>query len=266
VFGAFMEREMVHYGSFYPANNLEKVIKTFLNAKKVLDPVVLIVPHAGYYYSGFTAGKAYAQIIDFVDNNDKVFENIFIIGPSHYEYIDQPVVSSFDAFETPLGHLQVNMNIIKDLTKKGICVENDLAHAKEHSIEVQLPFISYIYKDAKKIPKIVPILLNDENKKLSKYLEGFTKSSLIVVSSDLSHYLNAKDAKKKDKQTIDVILGLNLNDCWKIDACGNAGIKTAINLAKSQDLKPILLDYVHSGYITKDTKSVVGYTAIGFKM
>lgn len=253
-----MEKEMMHYGSFYPANNLDKIIKTLIDAKKVISPVILITPHAGYYYCGLILGKAYAQI------KDLSFENIFILGPSHYEDISSPVVPEYDSFNTPFGFLEVNRNIVRDLVKQKIAIESNLPYEQEHSIEVQLPFISNIYKD-KKFPKIVPILLNKYNLKLSDYFKSFVNNSLFIVSSDLSHYLDANKAKDTDAKTIDAIMSLDSRNFAKIDACGDAGIKTILKFATDMKFKPVLIDYMHSGYATKDNEKVVGYTAIGFK-
>jgi AmmeMemoRadiSam system protein B len=230
-----------------------------LSYPKQINPIALIVPHAGYIYSGFIAGSAYSQIID------NHYENIFIIGPSHNVEIKMPCVSSFDFFETPFGNLQVNMNVINDLIEKKIVIQNDLAHIEEHSLEVQLPFLGYIYKDTKKVPKIIPILLNNFSKDLADYLENYKKNSLIIVSSDLSHYYDSKTAETLDHKIITDILELNEKTLSKDEACGLAGIKTIVRFANNLKLKPVFIDYIHSGFTTKNLKEVVGYTAIGFK-
>jgi len=249
---------MVHFGMFYPMNNLSVMIDKMLLSEKKYKPIAIIVPHAGYIYSGMVAGQAYAQTVG------ENYQNIFIIGPSHYEFISKASVSDCTAFETPFGLLEVNVNIVKDMMTSGLVEINDVAHNKEHSIEVQLPIVYHLFKNMTRMPKIIPILVNETDFKLADYLSRYIHNSLFIVSSDLSHFMPAKEAEAKDKKTISLILNRGI-DATSLDACGSAGIATISRFARKNDLNPVLLEYMHSGYASKDFSSVVGYASFIYK-
>ena len=141
-------------GLFYPegAKELEKMFESFGEFETVYSSRAIIVPHAGYIYSGKLAYKGY----NFLDKNVK---NIFIFAPAHYERIYGCAVCDYDEFETPFGNLAVNKELSQEIAEFCDCTVNNFAFEKEHSLEVQLPFIKKLFPEA----KIVPVLYGCEN-------------------------------------------------------------------------------------------------------
>ena len=268
----------VFAGQFYPENKkeLEEVIKNFL--KKAEVPEIkgeisgLILPHAGYIFSGQVAAYGYKAIAK------KSFETVILIGDSHCERFDGVSVWEKGKWQTPLGEVEVDEELAeKILSQSQRFFVRDSAHLFEHSIEVQLPFLQMVLEKF----KILPIIFGSENEdweELAKTLSEIRKKKniLIIASSDLSHYPSYELAIEVDKKTIEAILTLNpqkfsqtVKDLEKkfsnVDtfACAQDSIKTIIEALK--DKKAILLKYQNSGDVfCSDKSQVVGYGAIGF--
>ncbi|MBD3363413.1 AmmeMemoRadiSam system protein B [Candidatus Dojkabacteria bacterium] len=256
-----MIRRSVFEGSFYPSNKdkLQKLIKDYLEkVDRVEDSEsikALIVPHAGYIYSGEIAAYGYKLL-------EKDIERILILGLSHRVLVKGIALADFDTWSTPLGEVKV-----ADLNKKLTLEDNftvvNTAHAQEHSIEVQMPFLqTCLETDFEIIPMVTGQSIQYKNVAtiLNKYLN---RKDVFIVSSDLSHYLPYSRAKKNDKETVKKILKLE-----KIEeddrACGKDGINILIELAKLNNWKPKLLDYRNSGDTAGDKSKVVGYASIAF--
>ena len=244
-------RKAIYAGSFYPIDKkvLSKMINGFLskaNSKKIEGELkALIVPHAGYIYSGLTAAFAY-KILE-----KSTQDRIILLGPSHYDYF-KGELGFIGAWETPLGVTQTQKSDLK-------VIEND----REHSLEVQLPFLQNVLKKF----EFVPIIYGETSgESLAHIAMGLSnKKTIIIASSDLSHYNSYETAKKIDNNSINAILSLDVEKFSKDgDACGKIGIISLMLLAIKNNWTPILLDYKNSGDTTKDKKSVVGYCAIGF--
>jgi MEMO1 family protein len=275
-------REPAAAGRFYPANGevLKKEVMTYLASFKGPDKGVLtraiIVPHAGYIFSGHTAAAAFASI-----PADADYDNIFIIGTSHrYSYEGAAVYCSGD-FLTPLGTVQVNKEIGQKLIESSVYLfSKDDAHMQEHSLEVQLPFIQCHFN--KDIP-IVPILVGTGNplaiKAIAKALQPwFTSRNLFVISSDFSHYPSYEDACRVDKLTMESILSGNPDTFMKtikeVQSEGTDGLATAMCgwssglvllylTTNEHGLTYKHLEYRNSGDATQGDKvQVVGYHAI----
>ncbi len=248
------ERDANYAGSFYPKDEteLKKMINSFLknkfDSKKINGKLkALIVPHAGYIYSGIVAGIGYSLL------KESKKENIILFGPSHYAYLEGAFGFS-GTWITPLGKTKINS---ADLP----IILND----KEHSLEVQLPFLETVISSSKLT--ITPILYGDiSSEELADIINTEkNEDSVLVASSDLSHYLSYDIAKKTDSNTIKLILDLDFEKFnLEADACGKIGIGALIILAKKNNWKPILLDYKNSGDTKGDKNSVVGYTSIAF--
>ena len=191
-------RKPVVNGLFYPNHPEElrtELASHFARATKpqtYSDIRALIVPHAGYKYSGEVAAQAYQQL-----NENQTYENLFILAPSHHAAFNWASVYSKGNYETPLGTVEVNLELCNQLIEKHKII-NFLpeAHSQEHAIEVQLPFLQY---HLKKLFKLVPILIGTHDlnqlKKLAACLKPyFTDKNLFVVSSDFSHFPNYEDA------------------------------------------------------------------------
>lgn len=245
-------REPFHAGSFYPENkkDLNKMIEGFLknDFKKIKGNLkALIVPHAGYVYSGIVAASAYSAL------KESKKKNIILFGPSHYTYLEG-AYAFCGKWKTPLGEVKVNS---ADLP----LIKND----SEHSLEVQVPFLQTVVKESKLI--FTPIIYGDVSfEELADIINTEKKEdSVLIASSDLSHYLSYSEAKKTDSNTINSILAIDLEKFSKEgDACGKNGIGALIILAKKNKWKTILLDYKNSGDTKGNKDQVVGYSSIAF--
>src|SRR4030042_1986982 len=202
-------------GQFYPEEKeeLEKMVDEILikaefpkiNGGEIFG---LLLPHAGYIYSGPVAAAGFKAI------EGKSFDTVIIIGDSHYERFDGVSIWLEGFWETPLGKVKVDEGLAKNiLSSSGRFIERDSAHIFEHSIEVQLPFLQKTLKNF----KILPIIFGSEDedwKRLAKVILENAKDQkiLIIASADLSHYLTYEDAKKIDRKTLDSILNLQKDD------------------------------------------------------
>ena len=193
-------------GTFYPAekHELEQIIESFRIKEPKYYSRAVIIPHAGYIYSGKLAAKGIQQL-------KKDAKNVFIFAPAHYERIFGCTVCDYDAFVTPLGDIEVNKELTKEIAKFCDCNVGNFVFEKEHSIEVQLPLIKTFLPDA----KIIPVLYGCENfKNLAETIEHFyeNEDNVFVISSDLSHFYPEKEAYKIDNYTARLIEENNMSN------------------------------------------------------
>lgn len=237
-------------GKFYPAdrNELLDLIDNFYtncrNSSGYYSRAV-IVPHAGYIFSGQLAAQGYMYL-------NPEFEKIFIIAPSHYSRIYGCLSCDFDEFETPLGNCKVDKDITKEFEL------NNEAFDKEHSVEVQLPFIKYFFKQA----RIIPILYGCENyKNITKLIEKYwhDEKTAFVISSDLSHFYPEREACKLDRYTAQMIETGNIQNFDSEQACGAVGICGITNFAALNGFTLIRAGLTNSAARTGDSSRVVGY-------
>ncbi|MBA1419437.1 MAG: AmmeMemoRadiSam system protein B [Epsilonproteobacteria bacterium] len=241
-------RETAVAGQFYPAsaNEIETTLKKY---NQVLDgylqthkemaslkPKAVIVPHAGYVYSGFTANVAYKLL----SHSD--FKHIVVIGPSHRVYLKGTSVAMYDSYATPLGPLKVDTSLIQTLKEKFALNFVPEAH-HEHSTEVQMPFIKHYFPNV----GVIELVYGDEKpENLAKIIEYLLKDpqTAVVISTDLSHFYDIHKANQLDSICIDAITQLDANVLNKgCEACGKLGVEAMILAAKAQSLQPKLLDY-----------------------
>ncbi|RLF07809.1 MAG: AmmeMemoRadiSam system protein B [Thermoprotei archaeon] len=236
------------------------------------DLVGVVSPHAGYMYSGSVA----AHGIFALSASGKP-EVIFILGPNHHGLGDPLALSGCEAWETPLGLVPVDLEVSKKLVEKtGILSFNDTAHMYEHSIEVQLPLLQYVFSSEFKIVPISMMLQNPEASRIigesiaSLILDKGLKA-YIIASSDFSHYVEANIAKEKDDIAISRIMNLDYKGLYDvvieydISMCGPGPVMALIVAAKRLGVtKGTLLRYASSGDITGDYSSVVAYASIAF--
>ncbi|MBU0636393.1 AmmeMemoRadiSam system protein B [Candidatus Micrarchaeota archaeon] len=255
-------RSMAAAGSFYPIEKkeLEQELSGYLKGtpKKLAGKLkAIIAPHAGYIYSGAVAGKAFQL---FQQLPRKEWE-ILLLGPSHTMAFEGASISLAEQWETPLGTVPVSKRATKMVSR--IIQNIEEAHFQEHDLEVEIPFLQKTLKQFSIIPIVAGMI---DGKVLAIELENqLKKNTLLVVSSDLSHYLPHKQAVKVDSKTIQAILELNTEKIEEIgDACGKIPIITLLHLAKKKKWKPVLLDYKNSGDTAGDKSRVVGYAAIAF--
>ncbi|HOE91743.1 MAG TPA: AmmeMemoRadiSam system protein B [Candidatus Cloacimonadota bacterium] len=271
-----MDRIASFAGSFYPAaaDELDSLIDRFFqgihqiqNDSQLLG---LIVPHAGYVYSGQSAAYAYKHL------QDRDIKRVFLIAPSHRGGQTPFSVLRYDKLKTPLGDLQVETSIVEALSKDSSFYFNAFYDRQEHSLEVQLPFIYKVLPQAQIIPVVFNQQTFDNALWLSEVLDPFIcddlEHNLIIVSTDLSHYYQAEIAEKMDFQAIELIRQLDSQQFFDevkigaIEACGFGGILFLMEMAKRLAFKKTtLLHYTHSGQVTHDNIQVVGYASLSFE-
>jgi AmmeMemoRadiSam system protein B/AmmeMemoRadiSam system protein A len=254
-------REPVFAGSWYPADKVEltNLTESYLGnyEKKNFNGKIkaLIVPHAGYVYSGQVAATAFKQL----DGN---YKNVFLIGPSHKYYLTNVSVSNFDYYSTPLGNVKVSDKAEEMDEKEEIISNVEEAHENEHALEVELPFLQIQLKSFEIIPLIVGESDTNELKNiLIKYLG---KEDLIVVSADLSHYHEYNEALALDAYTVSNIMNLDSEAILNSEIDAPWAVSSLLKIAKEKSWKPYFLGYANSGDVTGDKSSVVGYSAIVF--
>jgi len=250
-------------GAFYPddPDELRSMISGFLDAAKVKKIPgtlrALIVPHAGYIYSGPVAAYAYRLVAE------KSYRKVVLLGPSHYAGFFGCAESGSAGWQTPLGIVSVGSirSKFKDLSLLHTLPQ---AHGPEHSLEVQVPFLQSVLKGGF---TICPVLTGDIrgsafSDELVRALDGDT---LLVISSDLSHYLPYDKAIEKDNLTINAIKTLDLETMdTKGDACGKTAILVLLHIARKKGWKCRLLDARNSGDTAGTKDQVVGYAAFAF--
>jgi hypothetical protein len=249
-------------GSFYPDNAavLRRDVLSLLDAAhpEPMTPKALIAPHAGYLYSGPVAAQAYALLAPLRDTISRVV----LLGPVHRVWVPGLALPGFDAFESPLGVVELDAEAIRSLTGLPQIETRFEAHALEHSLEVHLPFLQTVLNPFKLVPLAVGGATPEQVAEVLDRLWGGSET-LIVVSSDLSHYLPYHEARKIDAGTAEAILNLSAELIGE-HACGAHPINGLLLAAKRRRLTPHLLDLRNSGDTAGDKSRVVGYGAFAF--
>ncbi len=249
-------------GIFYPASayELQSDVEQYLARARVPRtaprPKALIAPHAGYAYSGPIAGSAFACL----QNLHLEIKRVLLIGPSHRVAFRGLALSCADAFNTPLGEVSVDQEANGMLLSLDYVHMNDRAHRDEHALEVELPFLQCALDDF----VIVPVVVGDADAHhvaatINKLWGG--PETLIVVSSDLSHYLTYVQAQALDRNTAAAILELAPEKIGPDQACGRLSIQGLLIAAKQHQRQPVQLDLRNSGDTAGKKSQVVGYGA-----
>lgn len=227
----------------------------------------LVSPHAGYQYSGPVASHGFLQIA-----SEPEPQTVIVLGPNHSGMGSAVALSNEDRWQTPLGDVELDIEVGESIISASRWAEwDDLAHSREHSIEVQLPFLQYIYQNGF---RIVPIAMLRQNSEVSQDLGSAIATALkdrdgiIIASSDFSHYEMRASASKKDHLAIEAILALDprrlekVVDSYDISMCGPGPVMTMLTACKQLGAnKAHLLRYATSGDITGDSR-VVGYASV----
>jgi len=249
-------------GMFYPADprQLAHDVQKFLAVAHPFDliPKALIAPHAGYVYSGAIAATAYETLRPIAAH----IRRVVLLGPTHRVAVRGLALPGADAFDTPLGRIMLDTaaaHAIAHLPQVSISAE---VHAQEHSLEVQLPFLQTVLSDFTLLPLAVGMAMPEEVAEVLNILWGGDET-LIVVSSDLSHYLPYSTAQRVDKETVQSILKLH-QPVEHERACGGTPISGLILAARQHHLTPHLLDLRNSGDTAGSKDQVVGYAAFAF--
>ncbi|MDO8891317.1 MAG: AmmeMemoRadiSam system protein B [Sulfurimicrobium sp.] len=252
-------------GAFYPGEPgvLKHDIQAMLAAVKATadatPPKALIVPHAGYIYSGPIAASAYARLIPLRQQVTRVV----LLGPVHRVPVRGLALPGVDSFETPLGIIPLDQQAMARVARLPQVVESFPVHAWEHSLEVQLPFLQMVLDDFSLVPLAVGDATPEEVAEVLEQLWGGPET-LIVISSDLSHYLPYDVAKRVDSETAQAILALAAPVSHE-QACGGTPVNGLLVAARHHHLKPHLLDLRNSGDTSGDRSRVVGYGAFAFE-
>ncbi len=251
-------------GSFYPAEPqaLAATVARFLaeaDAAAAVPPKVVIAPHAGYVYSGPVAARAYARLRSL---RGRVARTV-VIGPAHHHRVTGLAVSSASAFETPLGRISLATEAIKELAELPQVEVADLPHAPEHAIEVQLPFLQVVLEDFCLVPLLVGGATPEAVREvLDRLWDG--PETVIIVSSDLSHYQSYAAASARDSRTAEAIEALAVEALGPEEACGHLAIRGLLALAAQRELTVERLDLRNSGDTAGPRDHVVGYGAWAF--
>ncbi len=251
-------------GLFYPASDVE--LRATLDAllagpgpaPAAPAPKALIVPHAGYVYSGSVASEAFRALRPLAG----VVHRVVLLGPSHREWFQGLAVPRARAFATPLGVAAIDTLTVSRLAALPTVLVSDAPHAREHSVEVQLPFLQRLLPEALLVPIVVGEATAAEVEEVIDFLWGGPET-LIVVSSDLSHYHPYRQAQLLDRATAASILDARPGLTGE-DACGCIAVNGLLRTARRRGLQVKLLDLRNSGDTAGDRDRVVGYGAFGF--
>ena len=263
-------RKPVYAGRFYPdtPEELTASIKQLVSQVKPIHVnrpsysslKALIIPHAGYIYSGWTA--SYISLV----LKENQFKRVIVMGPDHRVGFEGGAISDVSAYETPLGQIPMNKDVVRLRRKKDLFRVIPDSDRLEHSVEVVLPYLQYFLKKF----EIIPVVLGQGRDLAEKVTAVFDplldQTTLLVASSDLSHYLPYQAAVARDRETINMILNLNVDELLEREnaACGKSPILVVINMARRHNWHPVLLHYSNSGDTAGDRSKVVGYAAIAF--
>lgn len=255
-------RPMAVAGMFYPVNEtlLGDMVTGFLahagnrSATGQHPPKAVIVPHAGYVFSGQAAAEAYHALQPWAHQ----YKRVVLFGPAHRVAFQGVAVPSSEAFETPLGNVAIDTEAIQQLQGMPGVIVSDRAHAQEHSLEVQLPFLQKTLMDFRLLPIVVGNAPPEQVRQLMELLWGGDET-LIVVSSDLSHYHDYAAAKQQDMHTCKAIESLHDNAVGYEDACGCIAVRALLLMAQTFHLKATTVSLCNSGDTAGDKSRVVGY-------
>ncbi len=262
-------------GQFYPAEEdvLRSQIRSFLDADPGDAPAedegvrALIVPHAGYIFSGAQAGRAYRCL------EGRSFDVICVISPSHYDYFQGLSIYPGSGYQTPLGVMKIDDSLRKIICEKTWVEATDAGHGREHALEVQLPFLQYVLGAD---TRLLPLVMGSQDEQtietliscLQYLIEELGEKLLVVASSDLSHFHPADQARRMDERCIEAIGNFDGRSFWSsvrngdVEACGAGPIAAVLRTFEALPGSAVhTLGYSHSGQVIPDRSSVVGYSS-----
>ncbi len=251
-------------GTFYPAKAgpLRTMLGEYLAAADAAGPVpkAIIAPHAGYIYSGSIAASAYARIAAARDR----IKRVILLGPAHRVALRGLALSSAERFATPLGEVAVDKDGVAAITQLPQVQVSDLAHAQEHSLEVHLPFLQKVLNTFTLVPLVVGQAEPEEVGEVLERLWGGPET-LIVISSDLSHYQDYETARRMDSITSQAIEALREQDIEGDSACGCNPVGGLLYVARKRGMTAKTIDLRNSGDTAGPRDHVVGYGAYVFE-
>ncbi len=257
-------------GQFYPDNPavLAREVSTCLDAAAprigtLNDMGVGVAPHAGYFYSGTTAGHTYTAL------RHHHPQRVVLLGCSHRYRFHGAALGDFDAFETPLGTVPVD-GAFRRLLAKQVDDAGNAPHLQEHSLEVQLPFVQTVFKGTPIVPVLFGAHADETHRRFGEMLARILgPEDVVIASTDLSHFLTEDEAQKADRNTLDAVLSMDparlSDDGGEYSLCGGAAVAAAMACAVARGADhAVLLEHSTSARASGDTGRVVGYAAVVF--
>ena len=256
------ERRAAAAGTFYPSgpDELASQVDALLDGAHppgdVGRPLALVVPHAGYVFSGPVAATAYALL------RGRQIPRVALLGPAHFVPLHGSAVPGADTWRTPLGPFRIDPDLREIAVEAGAVVD-DRPHELEHSLEVQLPFLARALVRA---PAILPIAVGvAEPAAVADQIAALLPRALVIVSTDLSHYHDQATAEGLDRRTSEAVLARDADAIGREDACGSFALRGLVELARREELVVRLLDLRTSADTAGDPWRVVGYGAFFVK-
>lgn len=254
-------------GTFYPRDKAElaALVRRLVDEIAVPDGEPLapayVVPHAGYRFSGPIAAQVYARLREHAGD----IRRVVMLGPAHRVPLRGAAVSTMDHWVTPLGEIPLDTAGAATLSDSGYAAADDAPHAPEHSLEVQLPFLQEVVGDG---VAVLPIAIGlselDDVAPLLVAAGAGTAGTVVLCSTDLSHYLDKAAAEERDGRTAQAVLDLAPERVNRGDACGLFALRGTVEWARLHGLRPELLDLRNSGDTHGSADRVVGYPAFAF--
>lgn len=252
-------------GQFYPSNPdvVRRMIKEYVDQATLPEDLgavrAVIAPHAGYVYSGLTAGYAFKPLASLPERE----WTVFLLGPAHRASFRGVALGEYSAFRTPLGDAPVAVGRVAEmLARSSLYTRAPQAHAPEHCLEVQVPFLQMTLPDF----LFVPMLFGDVDPRevAAELADHVGEDDLIVVSNDLSHFYPYDKARQLDRAVLDAVMSGDEMGVLRGEACGRVPVVTLMGIARRKGWKPHLLDYRTSGDTAGDKRQVVGYGSVAY--
>jgi len=244
-------------GRFYPSHekDLSRIIELMLGQAHETDiiPRALIVPHAGYVFSGPVAASAYKAL----QKIKRRVQNCAVLSPTHYFHLNGIATSTYDFFRTPLGDIPVASELVSEILNNELAGADDSVFEQEHALEVHLPFLQRTLERFFLLPFIVGDATPGQVSSLIDFLAK--RDVLIIVSSDMSHFMDYSSAKHLDQQTSDKIINKEYEQLHGNDACGLFPLRGLLKWAKERSLTITNVDLRNSGDTAGSKDQVVGY-------
>jgi AmmeMemoRadiSam system protein B len=252
-------------GQFYPGDpdTLKESIKKYTDEAMLPENLgtvhAVIAPHAGYVYSGPTAAHAFKALATLPRKR----WTVYLLGPAHRVPFLGVALGQYSAFHTPLGDAPVAVDVVEDMVSRSpLYTHTPMAHAPEHCLEVEVPFLQMTLPDF----HLVPMLFGDVDPRDvgTELADHVGEDDLVVVSNDLSHFHPYDQANQLDRSLLNAVMADDEMGVLRGEACGRAPIAALMEIARRKKWKPTLLDYRTSGDTAGDKWQVVGYAAIAY--